>query len=193
MGLLNFFSKSPDKLFLAAQDTVRKSHQAFRKANNRDVERLRMGMPSRGESEALRIKFKKKINQYLNTAIQLDPTFAPALFAKGEIALGEGNLDEAISCLEKALESDPGLADAHYCLGKALERKKIYEKSLFHFGKALEINLNDAEALMGKACILLRDGREQEGRECSNKAKALDPSFTKTMRVKMNRWPSLKI
>ncbi|HVG20802.1 MAG TPA: tetratricopeptide repeat protein [Blastocatellia bacterium] len=61
---------------------------------------------------------------HLKRAVELDPTFTPALLALGKLHLRLGRLAEAASELERVVATAPGLAEAHYQLGRTYMRLK---------------------------------------------------------------------
>jgi Tfp pilus assembly protein PilF len=61
---------------------------------------------------------------HLKRAIELDPTFTPALLALGKLHLRLGRLSDAAAELERVVAAAPGLAEAHYQLGLTYMRLK---------------------------------------------------------------------
>jgi tetratricopeptide (TPR) repeat protein len=64
----------------------------------------------------------------------------------GNALASQGQLDQAIVHLEKALEIDPGLAKAHNNLGNALASRGQLDQAILHFEKAVQIDPGLAEA-----------------------------------------------
>jgi len=66
---------------------------------------------------------------YLNKSLALDPTLAEAYLELGIIALAEGQTQESVQLLERAVQLKPELAGAHYRLGMAYQRLERAEKA----------------------------------------------------------------
>lgn len=77
---------------------------------------------------------------------------------QGEIRYKGGNLDHAIACYEMAIESNPGLAEAHSDLGVIHWERGNLESALEYFYKALELKSDDPEILGNCARALARAG-----------------------------------
>jgi tetratricopeptide (TPR) repeat protein len=78
---------------------------------------------------------------------------------QGEMQFELGNLDHAVACFEMAIESDPGLAEAHNNLGVIRWKSGNLEKALEHFYKALDLKPEDPEILCNSARVLSQAGR----------------------------------
>ncbi len=119
---------------------------------------------------------------YFEEAIRKDPTFAPAYvglaFAYddlGTVLPPEEVGPKAISAARKALELDPGLADAHALLGEMYQLQWQWAEAQAEYKRALELNPNDAVAHLGLANWLLCQGRTEEALAWSRRARELDP------------------
>ena len=69
-------------------------------------------------------------------AIQINPDFADAYTALGEIYLHEHRVDDAVRVLERAVKLAPATGVAHYRLGQAYEAKGWREQALEEFRRA---------------------------------------------------------
>jgi tetratricopeptide (TPR) repeat protein len=56
------------------------------------------------------------------------------------ILINEGKLNEAINCIESALDISPDLHDAHFLLGVLNDAVNNSDKTIFHYEKAASIN-----------------------------------------------------
>jgi TolB-like protein/Tfp pilus assembly protein PilF len=122
---------------------------------------------------------------YYEEAISKDPTFAPAYvgLAKAYDSLGSvlvgappGDVrPKIIDAAQKALELDPGLADAHVLMGTTLQRQWQWSDAETEFRRALELSPNNALAYRGLAFWLLCHGRTEEALDWSRRARELDP------------------
>ena len=122
---------------------------------------------------------------YYEDAISKDPTFAPAYVGlaqaydqMGSVLVGAppGEVrPKIINAARKALELDPGLAQAHVLLGLTLQRDWQWADSEAEFRRALELDPNDARAYRGLAFWLLCHGRTEEALDWSRRSRELDP------------------
>ncbi len=122
---------------------------------------------------------------YLEHAIEMDPTFAPAYVG---LANAFGNLGtvfvgappdqtrpKVISAVRKALELEPDLADAHVLLANAEQEQFHWADAEAEYRRALELNPNDANAHRGLASWLLSQGRTDEAVAWAQRSRELDP------------------
>jgi TolB-like protein/DNA-binding winged helix-turn-helix (wHTH) protein len=122
---------------------------------------------------------------YYEDAISKDPTFAPAYVGlaqaydrMGSVLVGAppGEVrPKIIDAARKALELDPGLAQAHVLLGLTLQRDWQWADAEAEFRRALELDPNDARAYRGIAFWLLCHGRTEEALDWSRRSRELDP------------------
>jgi TolB-like protein/DNA-binding winged helix-turn-helix (wHTH) protein/Flp pilus assembly protein TadD len=122
---------------------------------------------------------------YFEGAIQKDPTFAPvyvgladAYDSLGTIFVGappsEARVKQA-SAAQKALELDPGNAEAHALLGDVLQRRWQWADAEAEYKRAIELSPNNAAAHIQFATWLLCQGRAEEAVAWSRRAVLLDP------------------
>ena len=76
-------------------------------------------------------------------ALEIDPTFLPALVDLADLRRTQGREEEAGGLLRKALEVDPGSGAANVALGLHLVRLRRYEDALAPLAKA--VDASDAE------------------------------------------------
>ncbi|HMK30804.1 MAG TPA: tetratricopeptide repeat protein, partial [Terriglobales bacterium] len=123
--------------------------------------------------------------KYFQEAIKKDPTFAPAYV---ELANAYDNLGmifvgappretrpRVIAAARKALELDPGLAEAHALLGSVYQQQWQWSEAEAEFRRALELKPNDATAHSGFSHWLLCQGRMEEALAEAERARELDP------------------
>jgi tetratricopeptide (TPR) repeat protein len=131
-----------------------------------------------------RVELEKSI-AYFEEAIRKDATFAPAYVglanayeALDTIFIG-ASPDEVrpkvISAARKALELDPGLAEAHVMLADMQQAQWHWVEAEAEYRRALELNPNDAAAQVGLAEWLMCQGRTEEALAWSRQARELDP------------------
>jgi TolB-like protein/DNA-binding winged helix-turn-helix (wHTH) protein/tetratricopeptide (TPR) repeat protein len=122
---------------------------------------------------------------FFEEAIHKDATFAPAYvglaFAQERLAgsfVGvptEAVRPKAIQAARKALDFDPGLADAHVLLGTVLKKQFQWADSEAEFKQALALDPNNSAAQLGYAEWLLSHGRFDEALDWARHARELDP------------------
>jgi tetratricopeptide (TPR) repeat protein len=142
-----------------------KGHGQFSKANSRD-------------------EVEKSIG-YFEEAIAKDPTFAPAYLGLAEAydTLGtsfvgaptDETRPKAIHAARKALDLDPGLAEAHVLLGSVLQSKFQWTDAEAEYKLALALNPNNSVAHLGYSAWLTSHGRVDEALDWSRRARELDP------------------
>ena len=125
---------------------------------------------------------------YFEEAIKKDPTFAPAYVGLaamydqlGTVFVGAPPLQARLkqtSAAQKALELDPGNAEAHVLLGHVLQRRWQWANAEAEYKRALDLAPNDPAALIGLALWLHCQGREEEAVKLSRHASELDPFGT---------------
>jgi TolB-like protein len=118
-------------------------------------------------------------------AADADPTFAPAYAglaaahdALGLVFYGVPPADarpKTILAARKALELDPGLAEARVLLADALQKDWYWTEAEAEYRRAIELSPSDAEAQVGLAHWLLCQGRTEEALASARRAQELDP------------------
>jgi len=125
---------------------------------------------------------------YFEEAIKKDPTFAPAYVGLaamydqlGTVFVGAPPFEARLrqtSAAQKALELDPGSAEAHVLLGHVLQRRWQWANAEAEYKRALDLAPNDPAAVLGLALWLHCQGREEEAVTLSRHASELDPFGT---------------
>ncbi len=82
---------------------------------------------------------------------------------------------KVISAARKALEIDPGLAEAHLLLADVYQKRWQWVEAEAEYRRALELNPNDAAAQAGFADWLLCQGRTEEALAWIQRARGHDP------------------
>jgi tetratricopeptide (TPR) repeat protein len=93
----------------------------------------------------------------------------------GIIFLGRGQVDEAISRFQTAVDLRPENAPAHDNLAKAFLQKGQVADALLHYRKLLEIQPDNAEAHNILGTILIQQGRVREAIEQWQETLAMQP------------------
>jgi len=98
-----------------------------------------------------------------------------ALNNLGIISLGKGELDDAITKLQAAIDLRPENAPAHDNLAKALLRKGRVSEAMVHYRKFLEIQPASVEARNTLGTALIQKGYVKEAIEQWQEALAIQP------------------
>jgi tetratricopeptide (TPR) repeat protein len=124
-------------------------------------------------------KYDEAKKQYA-TVIAINESLADPQHDLGVIALKEGDTEEAIARLRKAVELDPTYANAWLSLGNAYAEAAKYRESADAFTSCLEANPDSIECRNNLAIV-------------NRKAKLLDPSLkeVQTRATAENTAPSL--
>ena len=123
---------------------------------------------------------------YFKDAIKKDPAFAPAYMglAQAYDQLGTPGIGGAppsevqprvMSAIQKAMELDPSLAEAHGILASLYEEQWQWSDAEREYKLALDLNPNDAGVHFAFGGWLLRQGRVEEAQPWFRSARELDP------------------
>ena len=88
------------------------------------------------------------------TILQQDPKNLDALYYVAALALQEGQTDEGIRVIRRALDIGPPQARLHNLLGQAQLRKNQDEEALKSFGSAIECDTAFVDAYGNRATLL---------------------------------------
>jgi Tfp pilus assembly protein PilF len=92
---------------------------------------------------------------------------------------GDMTLEESVAraspSAERALELDPGLAEAHAAMGFIHFQQQFYEEARSRWDRALELNPNYATVHMWRGTLMSALGRYQDKLESTRAAAELDP------------------
>ena len=86
-------------------------------------------------------------------------------------------LTEAITCYNKAIETDPQCVEAWYKKAHCYHLLRNEEEAIRCYDEALKINPNDAEIWYNKGNSLKILKQDTESQKCLNKAKEIDPAY----------------
>ncbi|HEX8474689.1 MAG TPA: tetratricopeptide repeat protein [Pyrinomonadaceae bacterium] len=100
----------------------------------------------------------------LEQSIALKP-YADAEYYMGRIAHSEGDTDEAVRWLERALASDPRHASAHVTLGIIRARQKNFEAARAALERGLELNPKDVSAPYQLGLVYTRLGERERAQK----------------------------
>jgi len=106
---------------------------------------------------------------------QYGDSSAEAYLKEGNLWMGKGQLDRAISNFNKALEIDPRYAEAYNDRGVAYANKGQYNEAISDFDKALQITPRDAEVYNNRAVAYELKGQHDRAISDYNKALQINP------------------
>jgi len=194
MAIFDLFKTTADQWFKEAQAAYRDGQSQMVMANDRDVDQMRRGVESR-EREVVGARIQSRIKHCLDKAIKLDPHYAPAWLAMGEILAASDKRHDAVICFEKAVAGCPSLTEADYCLARELEQEKKYDDALVYYEEAIALHPDDAEAWRGKSRLLKRLGRTEEAGACDQQAQSRRSHSLHSglFHMEFPRWIELKV
>lgn len=105
-----------------------------------------------------------------STVIDHNVAQAAILVGKGQALMNLGKLDEALQCLDEAIELDPKNADALVKKGMVLEKLQKMEEALASYDRAIATNESLTLAYLYKGAVCNRLQRFREALECYEKA-----------------------
>lgn len=110
--------------------------EAIEKYEYREVDPVSIVPPAHLLTPAILLSLEKELQR----AVEENPSSGRALFALGQIAARQGQLDEAIEKIRMAIEINPTLASAYNTLGTFLARKGDISGAKDAFKEALKWN-----------------------------------------------------
>lgn len=122
--------------------------------------------------------------KYFHEALDLDPDFPLALDGLAYDYLlktydGSMSIDDALALalplVQKALQLEPELEQAHATLGMLRSRERRYEEANSHFQRALEINPDFFQGQVNYGLSLVHQSRLKDAAAAYLRALALDP------------------
>ena len=108
---------------------------------------------------------------------RLERISAETAYNAGASYLDLGSLDRAIEALDRALELDPGLADAHNARGVIYTRRREYDKALESFGKALSLSPENAGFRWNLVIVYHLQGRRADAEAEYRKVVEMDRAY----------------
>lgn len=95
------------------------------------------------KAEAALAKNKlEDVGKYLNKALEVYPSYAPALTLQAVMALDKNDPNTAVDELDKAIHSDPGYAVAYTAMGAALNQLRKFDEALRACDRAVTLTPN---------------------------------------------------
>ena len=190
------YDRNLDDVFAVQSDVAKQVADALRvEILPRERERIERKPTESTEAYSLYLKGRhlwnrrmpddvKKALEYFGLAIHEDPTFALGYVGEADCCLIlrnnwsldlQENLEKAKSMASRALELDPGLAEAHATKGLALRSEYNLQEAEAEFKRAIELKPSYATAHQWYHLVLLSQTRWDEALEQVEKALELDP------------------
>ena len=113
-------------------------------------------------------------------------------FLEGKRKNGEGNYQEAIQLLNKALSINPKYWDAYHARGFSYENLEDYQSAINDYNRALEINPNSAKTYSNRGNLYKELNNYQSAMEDYNQALRIDPNYLNAYHNRGNLYQSLK-
>jgi membrane associated rhomboid family serine protease/tetratricopeptide (TPR) repeat protein len=108
-------------------------------------------------------------------ALSINPRYAPAYLATGDVYLVLGKKDEAREYFQKTIEITPKYSEAYTGLGNLALLEKDKKNAILNYQKAIQYKRNSAAAWSGLALLRLSEGNRKEAYKLALKARELDP------------------
>ncbi|MGD0396132.1 MAG: tetratricopeptide repeat protein [Nitrososphaerales archaeon] len=189
------YDRELDDVFAVQSDVARQVADALRvKILSPEIERIEKKPTGSTNAYTLylrgrylwntrRIEDVRKAAEHFEQAVKEDPSFALGYAGLADCSLIlhnrgfdlQANLEKAKTMVAKALELDPGLAEAHATRGLALENEHNLREAEEEFRRAIELKPNYAFAHMWYHNLLLSQLRWDEALQQIEKALELDP------------------
>ncbi len=201
------YNRELDDVFQVQSDIAERTAEALRLRLAGDAEataarRLTPNLAAyehylRGLAVMARIDESRKVDEgvrYFEEATRLDPTFAEAYAAWGNLyvmAAGDARpmsevVPRARQLVERALALDPECADAHATLGNILfQADNDWAAAEAEFRRAIALNPSDVVGRRFYGLMLLSLGRWDDGREVLRQTIRLDPAGHQRMTLAM--------
>jgi tetratricopeptide (TPR) repeat protein len=190
------------RLYLA--DALLEAHEAYKALTHLEYVCLRVPGHTAAQVRLAaclaQVNRQREAEQVLDDLIARDPSYAPALFERGQLAARAGQLDRAERLLRTACSLRPGDYQAHYqlylCLGqggkadeagevlKRLEQLKEDHARIREIVTAqMQRAPRDPNLQQELGSLLLRTGGVEEGLRWFRRALSIDPDHAPTHRA----------
>ena len=108
--------------------------------------------------------------EYFDRAIELNPEYIEAWYAKADLLAFQGRLEEALECTDKMLEINPNISQVWTGKGLCLTMQGKYEEAYECFDKAVEISPENIKSWNYRGWVLCEQGKYEEGISSFDKA-----------------------
>jgi tetratricopeptide (TPR) repeat protein len=110
-------------------------------------------------------------------AVGKSPNKARPIYGRGTVYRDRGDLDQAISDCNKAIELDPECAEAYNSRGIAYVKKDNIDQAIADYNKAIALVPEYAEAYNNRGAPYLKKGNFDQALADCNKAIELNPRY----------------
>lgn len=114
---------------------------------------------------------------FFQRALEIDPSYPPALYNMGNTLAKEGRYEAAIKAYQKAIQKDPDLIMAYDNLGKSHLRLGRMEAAIDTFDAVLAIRPDFVNALVGKGAVYHVTGNFEKAVSLYRRAIEIQPGF----------------
>ena len=171
--------------FDSSEDNLKEADAASRKAVETDPGSAE-AHASRGLAVSLRKRFDEAKVEF-ETAIRLDPKSFDAHYLYGRSLMSQGRHGEAAEMFRRASRMNPDdyqapafLAQALEAAGRAAETPTVYRDALDAVERYLELNPDDARAVLFGAIAHARLGQHETSMKWAGRAAVIDPNNPST-------------
>jgi tetratricopeptide (TPR) repeat protein len=96
---------------------------------------------------------------------------------RASLALAQGNEEEAVQALRRAIEVDPTSADARIALGFEYQSQGYHDEALVQFEVAARLRPTYADVQYNLGLLYQAHGREEDARRCFARALQINPRY----------------
>lgn len=153
--------------------------RALASISGRDVKQLLIPAEELMGTIYLQEKDLPRAKAQFQRLLSLTPNDFTALYNLGWIAGLEGNLEDGITQLGRAVQQQPDNADAHSALGTLYLRQGDLSKAQTAFAAAVQLSSGSATAHFNLGITLAKEHRAQEAAAEFRRALQIDPSFAR--------------
>ena len=113
----------------------------------------------------------------LDSLVSENPDDAPAWFHLALLEHGAGDEDARDTALDRALEADPELAEAHAFRGELAIAESRWSEAESSLKKSLEFDPENVESIVGLAWVFAKTDRRKNSLPLLDRAVELDPEY----------------
>ncbi|MHC1632168.1 MAG: tetratricopeptide repeat protein [Methanotrichaceae archaeon] len=110
-------------------------------------------------------KFEEAID-FFTKFVEIDASDGAAWQKLAIAYVGSGNLEEGLSCAEKALEQNPQNTEILTLLGGICSLTELNDEALSYFDRSIEVNPDLTRSWISKIATLRSLGRIEEAKDC---------------------------
>ncbi|MBU0606132.1 MAG: tetratricopeptide repeat protein [Candidatus Omnitrophica bacterium] len=110
-------------------------------------------------------------------AVRKSPNKARPLNNRGKVYQDKGDIDQALSDYNKAIELNSEYADAYNNRGNAYTQKDNFDQALSDYNKAIELNPKYVDAYSNRGNAYTQKGNPDQGISDCNKAIEINPKY----------------